>query len=490
MRNPLKGCFIPHLALSHTFPMANIAKLFANRGVDATIVTIPYYYETLQKSIEQHVASGSKIKLQIMDFPLKEFGLPEEVDIQELGTSFELQGKIFTTFYRLQHVFEKVLRDQQPDFVVADMHCSWATDVSAELGVPRLVYHGRSYLALCAEYVLTQQFDAHKNIATEDELFEVPNLPGKILMKRSEIPDFNGMPKGFINILNKIEESAQKSYGTLVESFDELEPEYADYYRNGMGRKAWSIGPIQLFNKEISGGSHQPDEGKQEHPCLSWLDSRSSHSVVYVSFGSLTNFSLTQQLEIAQALESSGHPFIWVLRKNTVQEKSKEDDLMEEFERRVAESNIGFVIRGWAPQTLILNHPAIGGFLTHCGWNSVIESIIAGVPMITWPISADHFYDEKLVIQVLGIGVEIGVERITHLIMESTALVSSAKIAEGVKKLMGDKEQADKMRERIQRLAGSAKAAVEKGGSSYNQLDSLVEDLVQISQSNKPALAV
>ncbi|CAL9102243.1 unnamed protein product, partial [Musa textilis] len=108
-------------------------------------------------------------------------------------------------------------------------------------------------------------------------------------------------------------------------------------------------------------------------------------------------------------LETWGSPFIWVIRPGK-QAAEVERWLSEEFEERVRVRSRGLVIRGWAPQMVILSHPAVGGFVTHCGWNSILEGISAGLPMVTWPHFGDQFLNQKLVVQVLRVGVAVGAE--------------------------------------------------------------------------------
>lgn len=173
----------------------------------------------------------------------------------------------------------------------------------------------------------------------------------------------------------------------MVNSFEELEPEYVEEFGRVRGGKVWCIGPVSLRNKDDSdklerGSKSLVDENK----CLEWLDLQGPGSVVYVCFGSLGRFTTPQLVEIGLGLEVSGRPFVWVVREG----KS------EEFENWMAEDGFeernrgkGVLVRGWAPQVLILSHPTVGGFVTHCGWNSTLEGVCAGVPMVTWPLFAD-----------------------------------------------------------------------------------------------------
>ncbi|KAK2665015.1 hypothetical protein Ddye_003589 [Dipteronia dyeriana] len=165
-------------------------------------------------------------------------------------------------------------------------------------------------------------------------------------------------------------------------------------------------------------------------------------------------------------LEASGQNFIWVVKK--------EDWLPEGFETRMV--GRGLIIRGWAPQVLILDHEAIGGSLTHCGWNSTLESVTTGVPMVTWPLSAEQFYNEKLVTDVLKIGVGVGAQEWSHWTEDKRSIVKRDDLKNAVTKLMVG-EDAEEMRNRAMALKEMAKRATEEGGSSYSDLHAFLEEL-------------
>ncbi|KAL1534595.1 Scopoletin glucosyltransferase, variant 2 [Salvia divinorum] len=135
--------------------------------------------------------------------------------------------------------------------------------------------------------------------------------------------------------------------------------------------------------------------------------------------------------------------------------------------------NKGLIIRGWAPQVMILNHAAVGAFVTHCGWNSTLEGVCAGVPMVTWPVFAEQFFNEKLVTEVLGTGVSVGNKR--WMLSESEGVQRDA-VARAVEEVMVGGGAAE-MRRRAENYKEMAKKAVEEGGSSYHSLNALIEEL-------------
>ncbi|KAH7833158.1 hypothetical protein Vadar_003571 [Vaccinium darrowii] len=371
----------------------------------------------------------------------------------------------------LQEPVERILDQIRPDCLVADLFFPWAAEAAAKFGIPRLVFHGTSFFALCASENL-RLYKPQREVSSDDEPFSVPDLPHQIKLTKMQLPehDRNESETGFSRLVIKLKESVLASYGVIANSFYELEPEYADYYRNVLKRKVWNIGPVSLCNLEVEDKTQRGKEatiGEQE--CLRWLDSKESDSVIYICFGSLAKFDDSQLYEIAMGLESSGQQFIWVVRRQKSEEK-KEEWLPEGFEERM--KNKGLIIRGWAPQVLILDHEAVGGFVTHCGWNSTLEGISAGVPMVTWPVFAEQFFNEKLVTEILRIGVSVG-----NLKWSRTAGgVKREEIGKAVRRVMVG-EEGEEMRTKARGFKEMAKKAVEEGGSSYTNLNGLIHEL-------------
>ncbi|MBA0574046.1 hypothetical protein Golob_001284, partial [Gossypium lobatum] len=208
-------------------------------------------------------------------------------------------------------------------------------------------------------------------------------------------------------------------------------------------------------------------------------------TVIYACLGSISNLTPSQLIQLGLGLEASNRPFIWVIRgsdaSNDVDTWISEDGFEERTKGRA------LVIRGWAPQVLILSHQAIGGFLTHCGWNSTIEGISAGVPLITWPLFADQFANEKLAVQIVEIGVRVGVEEPMRWGEEEKigVLVKKEDVEAAIEKLMDEGEEGEERRKRAKRLGEMANKAVEIGGSSHLHISGLIQDIRQRANERK-----
>ncbi|KAK4437904.1 Scopoletin glucosyltransferase [Sesamum alatum] len=458
------------LAHGHMIPMLDMAKLFSSRGLKTTIIATPAFAASVKKARE----SGHDIGLTIVEFPPKGSSLPDNMVSFDQMTTPDLLPKFIEALSLLQEPVEKLLQELNPNCLLSDMFMPWTADSAAKFGIPRLIFGGTNCFSQCC----SEQMHIHKpykNISSDSEPFVVPDLPDKLTFTRTQIAPFllvEGNGDKFAKLRQEMRESEKRSYGVVFNSFYEVESAYADHYKKVLGRRAWHIGPLFLCNK--AGSQEKAQRGKEsdinEHECLAWLDSKRPNSVVYVCFGSMASFTPAQLHETAIGLEASGQDFIWVVRKGK-NGGENEDWMPQGYEDRI--KGKGLIIRGWAPQVMILDHPATEAFVTHCGWNSTLEGICAGVPMVTWPVFAEQFYNEKLVTEVLRIGVSVGQKKWQ---MAASEGVPREAVTKAVERIMVG-EEASEMRRRAKYYKEMARKAVEEGGSSYNSLSALIDEL-------------
>lgn len=311
-----------------------------------------------------------------------------------------------------------------------------------------------------------------ERVKSDNESFLVPNMPDTTEFTPAQLPELVKQIPGhdLRDLLDRFKAAELSALGVVVNTFEELEPRHVKGYQKVV-ENIWCIGPLSLYDYNFQRGN--------EPECLRWLDSMNPNSVIYVCFGSLCNLSASQLVELGLGLEASNRPFIWVVRKGDYSTELEKMLAEENFEKRI--EGRGLIIRGWAPQVVILSHPAIGGFLTHCGWNSTLEGVSAGLPMITWPMFAEQFYNEKLVAQVLRIGVRVGVEacvrRGDHQEEKDGVFVKREDVKKAIQQLMDI--DGEERRKRARDLGGMAKRAVEEGGSSYLNVTSFIQHVSQ-----------
>ncbi|XP_072991596.1 anthocyanin 3'-O-beta-glucosyltransferase-like [Typha latifolia] len=442
----------PLMAAGHIIPMVNLAKLFVERGIKVTLLTTPTSTALLRRSVDEACDSGHLIHLLVLRPPSS---LP---DGRENLTSPAMTADFFMALDRLRQPFDQVLREHLPSCVVSDMFLPWTAEIAERHGVPRLVFHSMGFFPLCVIDSLDRNGPSASFSTGDKGTVLIPGLPRRIEMKRSQLHNSGEKQTDFEEFMERIKQSELRSYGAVVNSFYEMEPDFADHYRNAMQRKAWHVGPLCLCNRLSSVKLHEKLQ--------SWLDSKPCHSVVYVCFGSLSHQTVAQLHEISSGLEESNHYFIWVMSK-----------CIEGYEEGIKEQGKGVITVGWAPQTEILNHPAVGGFVTHCGMNSVLESVSAGVPMITWPLFAEQFYNEKLVVDLLGVGVKVGVE-MWGMREEDKEVVRREEIRRAVCRLMDEGVETDGIRKRADEMKEKARRAAEVGGSSHTDVSRLIDALV------------
>ncbi|CAL5192392.1 unnamed protein product [Lathyrus oleraceus] len=478
--------FVPYPTPGHMNPMIDTARLFAQHGVNVTIITTHAIASTFQKTIDTDFNSGYSIKTQLIHFPSAQVGLPHGVENIKDATSLEMLRKINHGISMLQDPIEALFQDLQPDCIVTDMMHAWTVEAAAKLGIPRIYYYSSSYFSNCASHFI-RKYRPHDNLVSDTHKFTIPGLPHTIEMTPLQIPEWLREKNSAKDYFEPMFKSEERSYGTLYNSFHELESDYEKLSKTTMGIKSWGVGPVSAWanmdddRKTIRG--QREELGKESAELLNWLNSKQNESVLYVSFGSLTRLSHEQIVEIAYGLENSSHSFIWVVRENDKNEDK--EGFLQDFEERMKESKKGYIIWNWAPQLLILDHPATGGIVTHCGWNSILESLSVGLPMITWPMFAEQFYNEKLLVDVLKIGVCVGskVNKFWLSIGEDHVVVRREDIAKAVEILMGSSQESKEMRIRAKKLGDAAKRTIEEGGDSYYNLIQLIDELKSLKKS-------
>ncbi|CAD6230672.1 unnamed protein product [Miscanthus lutarioriparius] len=477
-QKPLHILFFPFLAPGHLIPIADMAALFAARGVKCTILTTPVNAQVIRSAVDRanDASRGTEgaLAIDIAVVPFPDVGLPPGVESVPALNSMDDREKFFHGVRLLREPFDRFLAENRPDAVVSDSFFEWAADAAAEHGVPRMAFLGSSLFSRTCIDSMLRYNPVEAAPDDPDALVLLPGLPHRVELRRSQMKEPKKQPEDWA-FLQRVNAADQRSYGEVFNSFHELERDSLEHYTTTLGRRAWLVGPVALASKDAAtrgaGNGPSPDTDG----CQQWLDTKPEGSVVYVSFGTLSHFLPPELRELARGLDMSGKNFVWVIGGGADTEES--EWMPDGFAELMARGDRGFIIRGWAPQRLILAHPAVGGFVTHCGWNSTLEAVSAGVPMVTWPRYADQFYNEKLVVELLKVGVGVGSTDYASK-LETRRVIGGEVIAEAIRRVMGDGEDAEAIREKAKELGEKARRAVGNGGSSYDDVGRLVDELM------------
>lgn len=449
-RRPLRFFFFSYPAIGHMIPLIDIAKLFSRRpGVSCTFVATPGNEYVVRPAIE-----GSSVNLLLLPFP-PEAAAALGSGVGENATTVPRSqlGRLLSALRALKDPFHDLLRAHRADCVVSDVDSStmWIDDVALALGIPRILFVIVGvFPATVVETVATLPGAHDESVETltieEEEGIDLP---------KAELSTFLSNPE----IIRAIQEAKRSCFWVVFNTFYDLEGRYVERYRTNPGspRRTFCVGPVFLSMTAAASAANRG--GKMDsagEECLKWLDSvEAEGSVTYVCFGTQNELGREQLTSIALGLEASGYPFVWVV-------KSLAEDiagwLPEGFEEKM--EGRGLIIKGWAPQVAILSHQAVGAIVMHCGWNSTLEGISAGLPLVTWPLQFEQFATEKFVTQVLRVGV---------------SACRGARLAEAVREVMGSRGA--EMRQRVREYAAKAKEAVQEGGSSYKDVDNLIEEV-------------
>ncbi|KFK39498.1 hypothetical protein AALP_AA3G251600 [Arabis alpina] len=467
--------FIPSPAIGHLMATVEMAERLINQNnhLSITIIIISFNSKTTSTIASLTTTSNSRIRYEVISG-----GDQRPTELKATDSHVQHLKPL------VRDAVTKLLDPTQPDSprlagFVLDMYCTLMIDVANEFGVPSYLYYTSSAGFLGLLLHMQIMYDAEDMSQLEDSETEliVPSLtrpyPLKCLpylFKSKEwFPFFASQARRF-----------RETKGILVNTIAELEPHALKFLFNGDSDTppVYSVGPVLHLGKQVGDSL----EVKQSEILL-WLDEQPAKSVVFLCFGSMGGFSEEQAREMAVALDRSGHRFLWSLRRespNIIKEPpgeftNLEEVLPEGFLDRT--EGRGKVI-GWAPQVVVLASPAIGGFVSHGGWNSTLESLWFGVPMAIWPLYAEQKFNAFEMVEELGLAVEIKKYWRGDLLLGRTEMeiVSAEEIERGIRCLM---EQDSEVRKRVKETSEKCYLALMDGGSSQTNLEKFIQDVTE-----------
>ncbi|KAK9075360.1 hypothetical protein SSX86_003683 [Deinandra increscens subsp. villosa] len=454
----------PSPGMGHLISMVELGKLITKHHPSISIIVltlIPSFNTGTTASYVRHISAT---------FPAITFHHLPDIPLDPLLFP-SMEAIIFELIRRsnpnVESAIQSISLSCNLSALVIDPFCNPAKSVADKLNVP--VYYFFTSGACCLAlffYFPTLHKTTTQSFKDMNTLIHVPGLPpipspdmvGPILDRAStEYSDFLEISKQF-----------PTAAGIIINTFDALEPRAIKAITDGVCVPDGPTPPIYCIGPLVALG------GDESHECLSWLDLQPSGSVVYLCFGSLGVFSRDQVREIAKGLEMSGVRFLWVVRSPKSNKKEDRflptpdpdlDELLPEgFLDRTKDR--GLVVKKWAPQVAVLSHKSVGGFVTHCGWNSVLEAVSFGVPMVGWPLYAEQRFNRVVLRDEMKLA--LGMEE-----SEEEGMVTAVEVEKRVRELMEGAE-GKVVRAVATTRKEEAAVALGDGGSSRVALSKLV----------------
>ncbi|XP_058086967.1 7-deoxyloganetin glucosyltransferase-like [Magnolia sinica] len=462
---------IPYPAQGHVNPLLQLAKVLHSRGFYITFVNTEFNHNRLLRSRGPNSLDG----LDDFRFETIPDGLPpSDCDAtQDVPALSDSTSK--TCLVPLRHLVTKLneaAHVPKVSCIVFDGIMSFALPLGEELDIPRVAFWTPSACGFMG-YLHYRKLIERGLVPLKDESYltngyldtPIDWVPGMKGIRLRDFPSFIRTTDPNDIMLNfKIgnAERAPKASAVILNTFDDMERDVLDAIK-AMIPNIYTIGPLSILCNQLPESplkSIGSSLWKEDKGCLGWLDTKEARSVVYVNFGSITVMTAHQLKEFAWGLANSNHHFLWIIRPDLV--KGESAMLPQEFLDATKERGL---LANWCAQEQVLAHPSMGGFLTHCGWNSTLESVTNGVPMICWPFFAEQQTNCWYACTDWGIGMEIDND------------VKREEV-EGLVREMMEGEKGKEMKKNAMKLKECAENAVKQGGSSYTNIDKLVNKVL------------
>ncbi|PRQ43071.1 putative 7-deoxyloganetic acid glucosyltransferase [Rosa chinensis] len=449
----------------HIKPLLCLAELLCHAGLHVTFVNTRHNHNRL-----------ANLRALSAHFPTLHFesildGLPDDHP-RTLGSELLIALKT-----SIKPHFKELLQSSlkansvalpPPTCIITDGLVTFAFDVAEELGLPVLSYNvpyaRYMWTCLCLPNLIEQGQLPFPGDDMNVEITGVPGMEG--LLRRVDLPGFCRVKESSHPGLQFAIHEAQtqkRASALILDTIYELDASCLSHMAN-MFPKIYTLGPLHsLLHSQIGDVSRSlASHGglwKGDPNCMTWLDSQPTKSVLYVSFGTLVTLTRTQIIEFWYGLVNSGHPFLWVVQSD-ITSGIGEDPIPMELE--IGTKERGYIVN-WVSQEEVLAHKSMGGFLTHSGWNSTLESIVAGIPMICWPNLGDHYIISRTVCEKWKIGLRLkencdrkDIETMIRMLMEF---------------------KRGEIQSSMDSISKVARDSVTNGGSSNHNLQMLIQDI-------------
>ncbi|XP_010907028.1 UDP-glycosyltransferase 86A1 [Elaeis guineensis] len=456
---------IPMPFQGHIFPAVQLAIKLASKGFTITFVnTEATNYQISQahhSPINHDIFSDARASGLDIRYELISDGLPTSYDRSRNDEQL-WYAYLYLFSTHVEALMQKLLLTSPPvTCLIADTFFVWPSTMAKKLGLTYVSFWTEPATVFTLFYHMDLLIAHGHHACQENRKDTITYIPGVPAIEPTDLMsylqlDIPPMPR---QMLFKAMEETKGADFVLCNTAEELELETISALQRE--KPFYAVGPI--FPVDFTRSTVAATLWT-ESDCSQWLDSKPAGSVLYISFGSYANVSKRDLEEIAYGILDSKANFLWAIRRDIVSTDEPEPlpkEFLEECDER------GIVVP-WCCQREVLSHPSIGGFLTHCGWNSVLESIWCAVPLLCFPLISDQLTNRKLVVQDWKIGTEIG----------GLGIVSRNEVSEKIESLMGG-EIGDQARKEIKELKKALETALSPDGSSPKNFDQFIEDLIR-----------
>ncbi|KAL8136413.1 hypothetical protein V2J09_002414 [Rumex salicifolius] len=444
----------PFMSKGHVIPLLHLTRLLLHRNLAVTVFTTPANEPFVTSSL-----SDVDVSIVSLPFPSDVPGIPPGVESTDKLPSMSLFYPFAESTKLLRNGFEEALMSiPNLKLMISDGFLHWTLQSANKFNIPRLAFYGMSYHSMVVSNAVGSQ-QLFSGPEHDDEPINVPCFPWMKLTRNDMSPPLNMRnPSGpeFDQLMEMVIATIS-STGLLMNSFYELEHVFADRYNADPAPRAWAIGPLCLAEPE--------KKTCQGEEWAKWLDRKLKQGapVLYIAFGTQAEVSDDQMKEITVWLERSEVSFLWVVRP-----KPEQEEIIDGIEERV--KGKGLVVRDWIDQRAVLGHAAVKGFLSHCGWNSVMESICAGVPILAWPMMAEQHLNARMVVEEIKMGI-----RVQTCDGSVRGFVNADGLEKTARELM-EGEMGKLTRKKAMEMGEAARKAMDEGGSSWLALESLLDE--------------